>query len=1687
MSDTPEHRKTRSPSEESNGSSSSNSEAGGRSRVIRTFSKNKNNNNNNNNNGRRLRSPRRSQRNSQSKTQGALESVQRRKSITKKKSNYVYKPKRNIQKCSFNHCTFPNAPIVKCIKCRRAFHTDCIGKHGLTTEEVIELRKVFVCNGPRCRLSGINEELLDEDTKEEEWEQDDDLITPNGKNGNGMVNGNQNGNSINNQTGLNIANGSQNGNNNQAGLNISNYINQTGLNITNDSQNGDNNGNEDIEEMTRKDVTALLNSMNQQSQLENQRSIIGNFDQFRNNIINGNGNENNQNGNGNNNLSQDSNISRPRSPSPVVINNQRVELPNGLQSINQQPPPPTDLRNLPPNELQSVISGAMGNIANKNGNNDSMSMSEFDGFDEYLEIKTIYKCDICQTEVKMDMAPWKYQAFRQFVRQFVCHDCQEKRKIKNLFKCFEHCNHKGWNGNQAFTYWMEHVKIKHNTKLIRNILELHLCSADGCNIPIPQKIKHCTRHTQDDITNNIVRSRFNENDKIGEITVISGNNHNGNKSNKRRKDNNNIGIRKARLILNVEQEEDDEYNYKQSNGRNFNLKWLFSFVSVNRNLKGDKIKDRIANAIKSALKDLTDSNRDLEKRINKHKRGIIKLKLIAGTYIYRPFREGKAYNADEMEKRHKLYISGDYDILYKRIMEEQNKIDMKTQRKMKREINGIEKRNINDINQDDIKMEQKNNNNNDDDGKEEKKKEEKNQEKIKNRTKKVLNRYIDYADLVKGQSNLLYGENDNIFKIAKRMNKCIYHAQRGEWKKADSALDPGSLVNMYKKKNEINARKKFPKEKKNDYKFCYDVDKMNFDEYGDKLFIIKGIMLRINRDAAPGLDGIDNKQILWMIDRDDIYEFVQDFIKFMEFALYQGYSKVIRRLLMHSKGNMAGKEKYGIPDYDVRPIVVVSAFIRMMDKIIMELHRKERKELIGPYQLIGQKQALEKGSVITEHGQRLQEKDENLVVFNGDAANAYNSISRNAVHGIVLEKSKRLANWFSFLYSDDNHVTVDHIIDIQMETGVIQGLASSEMYYSSGKWKVLQNAIKKTKQETGNGFKVYMEEDYVDDGNTMMDYRYLNGFMRNLGIEYKEIGIDLNLEKSLVALKTHNKDIQEKILEIVKTYKIKYTFKNEYKFLGRPYGTKDFINEFMDGRMKTLWIKLQHILLIGNSFIRHNLLKKMYGFNKVIYYLKVVPKFKEWMETLGKIHNVVSDKVLVGIQITELLKNQMPMAQRNGGFALRNPSQYQFAAEITTLRDKVDHIIQYFPFSYNSFNYQKLENIKDKINRLIAKLQYSNIMENYMVISSRIVEEFRRNRSIVSNGNHMYIKDLQQLTDETNNLTFLAREFSDENWFIASDVAVDNWNEKLEEAKMEHGQKLDDKINKFNELIGPNYEFKPSIHKTNGSLLALMDRKLLENYKRIADLYDMARIKCIQNNGALSWSNVPYNMKWSRQLSNQQMYIALSLVTGNRIFYEENPVCKRCNKVMDHFGYHALSCPSGGMLFDRHDAICDILYKELRRAGYTVLKEQRYENIDGKKKRITGRPGDLLIKNWKFDEKNIGSLYIDVTIGNIFTETAVKGCSLKRLDLAEKLSIKKDKKYQNRDDIRGLGMECLGGMAKEFKALLQRIAADMENRTGIDKSIWMNRLRSRIMIELMLQNAKMIRKSSNLIPDDLSS
>ena len=99
----------------------------------------------------------------------------------------------------------------------------------------------------------------------------------------------------------------------------------------------------------------------------------------------------------------------------------------------------------------------------------------------------------------------------------------------------------------------------------------------------------------------------------------------------------------------------------------------------------------------------------------------------------------------------------------------------------------------------------------------------------------------------------------------------------------------------------------------------------------------------------------------------------------------------------------------------------------------------------------------------------------------------------------------------------------------------------------------------------------------------------------------------------------------------------------------------------------------------------------------------------------------------------------------------------------------------------------------------------------------------------------------------------------------------------------------------------------------------------------------------------------------------------------------------------------------------------------------------------------------------------------------------MNGAANQRLYVANKKEHLKDQENDFKEDCKGLGMRCLGGMTKRFKGLLQTMAEALEMRTDISRSVWMNIMRSRIMMELMFFNTKMVQACYNLCNmDDLT-
>ena len=107
----------------------------------------------------------------------------------------------------------------------------------------------------------------------------------------------------------------------------------------------------------------------------------------------------------------------------------------------------------------------------------------------------------------------------------------------------------------------------------------------------------------------------------------------------------------------------------------------------------------------------------------------------------------------------------------------------------------------------------------------------------------------------------------------------------------------------------------------------------------------------------------------------------------------------------------------------------------------------------------------------------------------------------------------------------------------------------------------------------------------------------------------------------------------------------------------------------------------------------------------------------------------------------------------------------------------------------------------------------------------------------------------------------------------ASDDRILNYVEMYDECLLEYGVHHNSLVDGFNNMVGHSYAYDRNEYKTHNQLLELMDKKYLEEFMKVADDYDKARITCLQNNGTMTWLNIAYNERWSVKFSNNQCIV----------------------------------------------------------------------------------------------------------------------------------------------------------------------------------------------------------------------
>ena len=203
---------------------------------------------------------------------------------------------------------------------------------------------------------------------------------------------------------------------------------------------------------------------------------------------------------------------------------------------------------------------------------------------------------------------------------------------------------------------MQHLKKHHHTdEGIRNLLNKKYCGIRECNELIGMDQVACKQHQHRDLNRQLV-SEFDPDAGAIQSNLVQ------------------------QDIFNNGDTPDPVQFFKQKNGKLFQMKDLLIYTTINRGAPSQQKKSRVAAALTGALSDLNTVVSDESQRIHIINRGLIKWKLIAGTYFFKLWRPTAPGMASELELRHKLYVNGQYIQLLNRIKQGQkefNKMEMK--------------------------------------------------------------------------------------------------------------------------------------------------------------------------------------------------------------------------------------------------------------------------------------------------------------------------------------------------------------------------------------------------------------------------------------------------------------------------------------------------------------------------------------------------------------------------------------------------------------------------------------------------------------------------------------------------------------------------------------------------------------------------------------------------------------------------------------------------------------------------------------------------------------------------------------------------------------------------------------------------------------------------------------------------
>ena len=864
-----------------------------------------------------------------------------------------------------------------------------------------------------------------------------------------------------------------------------------------------------------------------------------------------------------------------------------------------------------------------------------------------------HACVKCKQEMRLDTLPINDKNIFEYIETLVCRECETQHKTYTIYQCNDsQCTvkQKKWKSKSAFISLKNHMMLHHANEQTLKLFNQKYCDSEQCMQIIEEGTIYCKECYSQEHTEE-EKKEHQEN-----ITPI------------------------------IDQQQPQKYIILDGNKEEFNVYDVMFKIDFEYKLHNTEQKHKAAKIFTDCVQKLKKANTNIRAAID----GLLALRLYPAVYHFLSNRGDINRRKNEIKIREKLYYEKKWGQLMRRIKSEQQKRNARMQRK-------------------NHEIHQQNNKND---------KENKNKEKERDMDTNVSDQIItvnEHPDIINENTlnaninQMKYNDNDTRKDIQKRIKRCEKYVRSGKFKKGMNSLGEGTIANLNINNNWQKTQYKFPQEQ--------PIQPNPRGKCGISLTLeqIENDIKNLNTQASGGNIGIDNKLIQFILIYNDIYEIKEKLKGLCIEICNKGMPAVIRDLLMHAQGLPLGKAKHGQNDFDIRPIVICNSLVRLLDKIIINaISETKLRNAIGGSQMINIKAGIEIATAGVRMASKMIEMDSNMCLINIDAKNAFNSVSRNQQYKHIQEALPELQQYYLFLYGHSNLITFDTTHVIEMESGDIQGLMSSVIFYAISKHKIQQQTEKKMIQKYPE-FRILYQTDYVDDGLTMILSKYVKPYIDTLEQHYKHNGILLNQSKSKIIMNTINRDIRKNVQQELSQFDVIFT--GNFTYLGVQHGQKTYINSKLNQLCQKLEIKLLYVMTINDKQIQQLLLRKFMDYNKVIFTLKTAVITNEWLTRLDSLYDDISKIITKHINFTNTMKYQMALPVKAGGFGLRRPSEHIFASKITALTDTCRKAESFFVFLDEA---KKQENQFN--NNFIKSYEWAQSVENSLL--TEMIQKF---------------------------------------------------------------------------------------------------------------------------------------------------------------------------------------------------------------------------------------------------------------------------------------------------------------------------------------------------------------------------